>query len=160
VPIEEEAELVPQPVWTLSEREQFLNLGGNRNSIPLSSFPYPSHYTHWAILALFSKIKISLFWNITSLSDERCARILPSCVCFKKVDNTRITTLRRVLVTTVIIVRNVELNAIVRNFQMLTAAQKLLLWKIYVAGNTALTSHEKCRMFLSILTKSLVFRRM
>jgi len=46
VPIEEEAELVPQPVWTLSEREQFLNLGGNRNSIPLSSFPYPSHYTH------------------------------------------------------------------------------------------------------------------
>jgi hypothetical protein len=78
-------------------------------------------------------------------------------VCFKKVDNTRITVLRRVLVTIVIIVRNVELNAIVRNFQMLTAAQKLLLWQIYVAGNTALTSHEKCRMFLSILTKSLVF---
>jgi hypothetical protein len=50
-------------------------------------------------------------------------------------------------------VRNVELIATVRNLQMLSVAQKLLLWQVHVAGNTVLRSHEKCRMFLSNFNK-------
>ena len=49
--------------------------------------------------------------------------------------------------------RNVELNAIVRTLQKLSVAQKLILWQVYVAGNTVLRSHEKCRMFLSNFNK-------
>lgn len=50
--------------------------------------------------------------------------------------------------------RNVELNGIVRNLQMLSVAQKLLLRQKYVAGDTVFRSHEKCRMFLSDFNKT------
>ena len=43
---------------------------------------------------------------------------------------------------------------------MLSAAQKLILWQIYVAGNTVLGLMKSAGYFCPILTKSAVSRRM
>jgi hypothetical protein len=43
-----------------------------------------------------------------------------------------------------------ELHGTVNNIEILSAAQKLLLWRIYIAGNnkTYLGFHVKCQIFL------------
>jgi len=51
VPVEQEADRAPEPVWMIWRRDKSLVLTKNSTTISWSSSPQPSHYTNYDALA-------------------------------------------------------------------------------------------------------------
>jgi hypothetical protein len=71
VPIVEQAEWTPEPLWALWRREKSLAPTETRNGTPQLSNPYPSHYTDWAILAFFLILPYTVKSSVTATPKKK-----------------------------------------------------------------------------------------